>query len=96
MHQFQNTGAAASTEIDFNDALFVQALQRSQMAGCNIHHVDVIPDTRSIRRIVVVSKYIQVWPSPTATWAMNGIKLFGSPLGSSPINPLSCAPTGLK
>ena len=64
MHQFQNTGTAASTEIDFNDALFFEALQRSHMAGCDIHHVDVIPDTRSIRRIVIVSKYIQVWPAP--------------------------------
>src|SRR5258708_32166191 len=27
---------------------------------------------------------------------MLGIRLFGMPCGSSPINPLGCAPTGLK
>ena len=33
---------------------------------------------------------------PTATCEIYGIRLFGTPFGSSPINPLLCAPTGLK
>ena len=31
-----------------------------------------------------------------AVWVINGTKLFGTPLGSSPIKALSCAPIGLK
>ena len=31
------------------------------MAVCQIHHMDIIPDSRSVRRIVVVSEYAHLF-----------------------------------
>ena len=52
MGQFQNACTAASTQVDFDKALFFEALQRSHVASGNIHDVDVVPVGQCFRHLV--------------------------------------------
>ena len=52
--------------------------------------------SEQVTDIVCYQGELYTLSSPIATFAMKGVRLLGMPFGSSPMRPLSCAPTGLK
>ena len=58
--------------------------------------MNIISDTSAILSRIIISKTNNFSLRPIATWAIYGIKLFGTSCGSSPIIPDWWAPTGLK
>ena len=71
---FQNGNAVARTEVE-NLCSFVvhHIVQRGNMSGSKVDHMQVVAYTGTVRSVVII--------------AMNGIRLFGIPCGSSPISP---------
>ncbi len=63
MRKLQDAGAAAGTQVRRDEALLFEALQRSQVAGGDVHHMDIISDARSVGSIVIRPKHRQVWQS---------------------------------
>lgn len=60
---FQNTAAAASAQIDDEARRAVQLSESGNMARSKIHHVDIIPDTSTIRGIVVAAPDVEALAS---------------------------------
>ena len=56
MRKLQDAGAAASTQVRRDEALLLEALQRSQVASGDIRHMDIISNARSVGRVVVRAK----------------------------------------
>ncbi len=59
------------------------------VTDCKVNNVDIVTNACTVRSRVIVTEYVNFSSLPTATYAMYGSKLFGIPLGSSPIIPLS-------
>ena len=66
------------------------------MAIGKVGNMDVIPDTGAIAGVIIVAKDRQLGPLAVCYNCDVGTRLFGMPLGSSPISPDSCTPPGLK
>ncbi|MGF6781862.1 hypothetical protein P3T21_007102 [Paraburkholderia sp. GAS334] len=99
-HHVEHAVSLTRTEIH-NEARIVlnQRIQRRKMPTRKIDHMNVIAHAGAIGRVVITAEdaqLLQLANCNPATCATNGIRLLGTPAGSSPINPLSCAPTGLK
>lgn len=99
MDHFQNGVSISSAHIeDIVEVIFlsVEKSQGLHMRVSQIHHMDVIPNATAVHGIVIISKYGQLSRIPAATCVMKGTRLFGVPMGNSPILALECAPIGLK
>ena len=59
------------------------------MAVRQIHHMDIVADAGSVRRIIIVSEYAYLFQLAYRHLGNIGVRLLGIPSGSSPIMPLS-------
>ena len=66
---------AGAKVVNLKTRLFFELLQGADMTLRQVNYVDIVPDACSVRRIIVISEDM-------------GMRLFGMPLGFSPIFPL--------
>ena len=84
--RWSNRGAAEALEVHGVDTVSADLLSPRELAA--------LPDAPNV--VFMAGQKFGTTGAPTATWAMNGMRLFGMPCGSSPMVPDGCAPTGLK
>ena len=82
MEHIQHTVAHSGSQVIDADALFVlQLLHCLYMALCQVHHMDVIPDPGTVRRVIIIAEYIQMVQFAHCHLGNIGNQIVGDSLG---------------
>jgi len=82
MEHIQHAVAHTGSQVIDADALFIlQLLHCLYMALCQVHHMDVIPDPGTVRRVIIIAKYIQVVQFSHCHLGNIGYQVVGDSLG---------------